>query len=78
MSGFTSAAALIIGANQITNLLGIEIPQNNQLHKLIYSLSDAFEAIHIPTLLLGIGSMRFSWYFLIQRQDTSACNFSGG
>lgn len=57
VSGFTSAAALIIGANQITNLLGIEIPQNNQLHKLIYSLSDAFEAIHIPTLLLGIGSI---------------------
>ena len=57
VSGFTSAAALIIGANQITNLLGIEIPQNNQLHKLIYSLSNAFEAIHIPTLLLGIGSI---------------------
>ena len=57
VSGFTSAAALIIGANQITNLLGIEIPQNNQLHKLIFSLSNAFEAIHIPTLLLGIGSI---------------------
>lgn len=57
VSGFTSAAALIIGANQITNLLGIDIPQNNQLHKFIYSLSNAFEAIHIPTLLLGIGSI---------------------
>jgi sulfate permease, SulP family len=57
ISGFTSAAALIIGANQITNLLGIEITQNNQLHKLIYSLSDAFGAIHMPTLLIGIGSM---------------------
>ena len=57
VSGFTSAAALIIGANQITNLLGIEIPQNNQLHKLIYSLSDALGGLHLPTLLIGIGSM---------------------
>ena len=57
VSGFTSAAALIIGANQITNLLGIEIPQNNQFHKVIYSLSDALGGLHLPTLLIGIGSM---------------------
>ena len=57
VSGFTSAAALIIGANQITNLLGIEIPQNNQFHKLIFSLSEAIGELHLKTLFIGIGSM---------------------
>ena len=57
VSGFTSAAALIIGANQITNLLGIEIPQNNQFHKLIFSLSETIGELHLKTLFIGIGSM---------------------
>lgn len=57
VSGFTSAAALIIGANQMTNLLGIEIPQNNQFHKLIFSLSEALGELHLNTLLIGTGSM---------------------
>jgi len=57
VSGFTSAAALIIGANQITNLLGIKIPTNNQFHKLIFSLSDGIGELHLKTLLIGLSSM---------------------
>ena len=40
VSGFTSAAAIIIGANQISNLTGIPIPGNNRIQNLIRSLFD--------------------------------------
>ncbi|HIO58941.1 MAG TPA: sulfate permease [Flavobacteriales bacterium] len=54
ISGFTSAAALIIGANQISNLFGVDIPRNNQIHKFIYSASVVFTEIHLSTVLIGL------------------------
>lgn len=57
ISGFTSAAALIIGANQITNLVGVDIPRNNQLHTLVFSLSDTFRELHITTVIIGVGAI---------------------
>ncbi|HHZ81665.1 MAG TPA: sulfate permease, partial [Flavobacteriales bacterium] len=54
ISGFTSAAALIIGANQISNLFGVDIPRNNQIHKFIYSASEVFTEIHLSTVLIGL------------------------
>ena len=35
ISGFTSAAAIIIGFNQLKHLLGIQLSQSNQLHIVI-------------------------------------------
>ncbi|MGY8917093.1 MAG: SulP family inorganic anion transporter, partial [Flavobacteriales bacterium] len=57
ISGFTSAAAFIIGANQISNLLGIDIPRDNQLHKFIYSLSDSISEVHLMTVLIGLSAI---------------------
>jgi SulP family sulfate permease len=54
ISGFTSAAALIIGLNQISNLFGIEIPRNNQVHKFFYSASESITEVHITTLAIGL------------------------
>ena len=54
ISGFTSAAALIIGLNQISNLFGIEIPRNNQIQNFFYSTSENFSEIHITTLAIGL------------------------
>lgn len=54
ISGFTSAAALIIGLNQISNLFGIEIPRNNQIQNFFYSTSENFSEIHIATLAIGL------------------------
>ena len=54
ISGFTSAAALIIGLNQISNLFGIEIPRNNQIQNFFYSTSEKFSEIHIATLAIGL------------------------
>tara|TARA_B100000809_G_C15127828_1_gene527040 strand:+ start:97 stop:1845 length:1749 start_codon:yes stop_codon:yes gene_type:complete len=36
ISGFTSAAALIIGLNQIKHILGVDIARNNNIFKIIY------------------------------------------
>jgi SulP family sulfate permease len=56
--GFTSAAALIIAFNQLGNLLGISLEQNNQLHFILIDLADKISAVHPATLLfalIGIG-----------------------
>ena len=38
ISGFTSAAAIIIGLSQLKNLFGIDLPRSNQIHVVISSL----------------------------------------
>jgi len=53
ISGFTSAASLIIGLSQLKNLTGIDISRNNRLQNL---LSDAFQhlnQIHWVTFIIG-------------------------
>lgn len=57
VSGFTSAAAIIIGANQLTNLLGVDLPRDNQIHKLLYTLLDSLGGLHLTTLLMGLCAM---------------------
>ena len=57
ISGFTSAAALIIGLNQLKYILGVNLEKSNQVHRI---LIDAFSRIgetHIITLLLGIAGI---------------------
>lgn len=57
VSGFTSAAAIIIGINQISNLTGLDIPRNNSIQEFISSLFDLNSNIHTPTLLMGLGGV---------------------
>ena len=57
ISGFTSAAALIIGFNQLGNLLGIPITRSAQLHELVLSTGDHLADIHLPTAAIGLLSM---------------------
>lgn len=57
ISGFTSAAALIIGLNQLKYLLGTELPRSNQIHELIYHAALNIPAIHWLTFLLGLGGI---------------------
>ncbi len=53
ISGFTSAAAIIIGLSQLKHLLGIQLSQSNQLHVVIGSLIQSQSPIHLATLLIG-------------------------
>ncbi len=57
ISGFTSAAAIIIGLSQIKHLFGIPIAQSNKLHLFVTSLFHSDHTIHLPTLVIGISSM---------------------
>jgi len=53
ISGFTSAAALIIGASQLEHLLRLALPRTPQVHRVLWSVAEQLGAIHVPTLLLG-------------------------
>jgi len=57
ISGFTSGAALIIGFSQLKHLLGIEIPRNNQLYKLIGSVYENSSLINGYAFVIGILSI---------------------
>ena len=52
INGFTSAAATIIGLSQLNLMLGIEIPSNNLLHKIIQSLWNTDTKVHLFTVLI--------------------------
>ena len=54
ISGFTSAAALIIGFSQLKHLLGTDIPTSNKFHLLLYNAFFSLAETHWPTLLLGL------------------------
>ena len=57
ISGFTSAAALIIGLNQLKHLLGINLHRNNKIHKLVYEAVSKITEINWYTFLIGAGSI---------------------
>lgn len=57
LSGFTSAAALIIGASQIKNLSGIDLPRTNQVQEIIIETARRITEIDPATSAIGIGSI---------------------
>ena len=63
ISGFTSAAALIIGLNQLSNLLGANIEQASKLHKLTGNILSGLGQTHLYTLLMGGGALLLIFVF---------------
>ncbi|MDF9798816.1 SulP family sulfate permease [Catalinimonas alkaloidigena] len=57
ISGFTSAAALIIGLNQLKYLLGIELVKSNRVYEILWSAIQQIDHIHWFTLLIGIAGI---------------------
>jgi SulP family sulfate permease len=57
ISGFTSAAAIIIGASQLKHLLGIETARSSYVHDILWSVVQDIGNINLPTLLIGLGGM---------------------
>ena len=57
ISGFTSAAALIIGLNQLKHLLGVDIERSNYILKIIYDATQQWSSINLVTLAIGIGGI---------------------
>ena len=57
ISGFTSGSAIIIGMNQIGNLLGLDLERSNRMHILFLEMFDSISDLHWPTALIGILSV---------------------
>lgn len=57
LSGFTSAAAIIIGASQIKNLLGVSLPRTNYVYEILAGLAGQISEIDLFTAAIGIGSI---------------------
>lgn len=54
LAGFTSAAALIIGASQLRHLLGVDLPGTNYVHVILWAAINSISEIHITTFTLGM------------------------
>ncbi|WP_149277137.1 SulP family inorganic anion transporter [Pareuzebyella sediminis] len=57
ISGFTSAAAIIIGLSQLKHLLGTSIDRSNQLQILLKNAFATLSELHWITLLIGVISI---------------------
>ena len=54
ISGFTSAAALIIGLSQLKHLLGIDLARSHHVHEILLEAFDKIAATNVSTFLIGI------------------------
>lgn len=61
ISGFTSAAALIIAINQIKYILGLDIPRSSQLSESFSYIMQHTNEINIAALLIGAASITVLW-----------------
>ncbi len=57
VSGFTSAAALIIGFSQLKHLVGISIPRSKNILTILRGASDQMSAWSIPTLAIAVAAI---------------------
>ncbi|MEO9484615.1 MAG: solute carrier family 26 protein [Ekhidna sp.] len=57
ISGFTSAAALIIGFNQFKYLLGTDIEKSNRFYEVVINSINELSGVHFITLLMGVGGI---------------------
>ena len=57
ISGFTSAAAIIIAFSQARNLLRIDLPRSNQIHEVVIGIAQHIHEAHWPTFFMGIGGI---------------------
>ncbi len=59
ISGFTSAAAIIIALSQLNHLLGIDIPRSNKLHELFSFLLELGPQAHFLSVLISVLGVSF-------------------
>jgi SulP family sulfate permease len=54
ISGFTSAAAIIIGLSQFKYLLGADVERSNQIQTLLYNIIQKTSDINLTSLVIGL------------------------
>ena len=65
ISGFTSAAAIIIGLSQLNHLLGVSIPRSNKIHELFIYLIELIPQAHGLTVIISVLGVCF--IFVLRR-----------
>ena len=56
VSGFTSAAALVIAASQLGPLLALSLPSSSLLPDTLGALASRLDGAHLPTLAIGLAA----------------------
>lgn len=57
ISGFTSAAALIIGLSQLKHLLGVDLARSHHIHEILIEAVEKAGAINWVTVIIGLGGI---------------------
>lgn len=57
LSGFTSAAALIIGFSQLKHLMGVAIPRSHHVHEILLQAVEKAPDMNVPTVVIGVLSV---------------------
>ncbi len=57
ITGFTSAAAFIIGFSQLGHLLGIELPRTHRVDAILLSALGTIGATHLATFFIGVAGI---------------------
>ncbi len=57
LSGFTSAAALIIGLSQLKHLLGVSLPGSKYVHQVLWAAVTSLGSVQPETLAIGLVSI---------------------
>lgn len=57
ISGYTSAAAIIIGLSQLKHLLGVDTPSSNLIHEIASATATHISGTNLITLLIGLASI---------------------
>jgi len=63
ISGFTSAAALIIAVSQLKHLLGINMQRNSQIHNVLIDVFQHLNEINYIALVIGVSSILILIFF---------------
>ena len=57
ISGFTSAAALIIGLSQLKHLMGVNLTGSKYVHEVLFQAASRIGELSWPTFLVGVGGI---------------------
>ena len=63
VSGFTSAAAMIIGFSQLKHLLGINIPRTHNIYTIMETALGEISSINIATFIIGVAAIAMLFFF---------------
>jgi len=57
LSGFTSAAAILIGASQLKHLVGIKLERTERVHQIVAEAAGRIDELQGATLAIGLGGI---------------------